>query len=445
MSESINLQEQDAATQHPVYLEEQAAVHGGFDIPPLPHTQEANGAEPTQDNADELTAKVVATASTLFDAHVQKKVAEVGDEITAHVSPTITAVVDSARQTVAKAAALQEESRTLRGTIDDAATRIQEADSQLEERVSQVEALVRGGEERVSVLERASADQVVAAIRQVKAEGTPEERLVVTRLEKTAQPTHAHFPLLKAAIEANVPAWLHGEAGSGKSTAAAQVAEHYGLDYRFVQANPTTSESKLLGFIDAGGNYRRTGLRQVVEGGGVFLIDEIDNGTPAALTTLNALLANGHGEFPDALVPRHPNTRFVAAANTVGKGANAQYVGRNPIDAATIDRFAFIPWNIDEGLENTMVGLPYDTPPIKLDEGGVPTPAEWKDTVRATRSAVGDLALRHLVTPRATLYGSQLAQAGVGRKWLAEMTLFKGMKEQERSKIESRLGVRNGW
>jgi len=46
----------------------------------------------------------------------------------------------------------------------------------------------------------------------------------------------------------------------------------------------------------------------------------------------------------------------IAAANTYGKGADRQYVGRNELDESTIDRFRIgtVPMDYDEGLETAL-------------------------------------------------------------------------------------------
>ncbi|MCH7728630.1 MAG: hypothetical protein IH991_19420, partial [Planctomycetes bacterium] len=59
------------------------------------------------------------------------------------------------------------------------------------------------------------------------------------------------------------------------------------------------------------------------------------------LVVVNAALANGHLRLPDGTtVDRHADFVCAAAANTFGTGADRQYVGRNQLDAATLDRFA---------------------------------------------------------------------------------------------------------
>lgn len=251
-----------------------------------------------------------------------------------------------------------------------------------------------------------------------------------------AKPSHYHTPLVRAALQADVPIWLHGEAGSGKSTAGEQAANSLGLPFRSISLGPTTSKSDLMGYRDAIGNYHSTAYREVYENGGVFMFDEIDNGSASILTILNSALANGHGEFPDSRVPRHETARFIASANTIGRGATSEYVGRAPIDAATIDRFAFIPMDTDEDLEEALIlGTEINRSPLDISAGEVPSSEEWLATVRAHRQALGELGIRAIISQRASLYGVRLAELGVGKDWLGEMLLYKGMKEHDREKL----------
>jgi MoxR-like ATPase len=77
---------------------------------------------------------------------------------------------------------------------------------------------------------------------------------------------------------------------------------------------------------------------------GVFLLDEMDAADPNVLLVINSALANkrmavsSRPAKPYAI--RHKNFVCIAAANTVGTGADRLYSGRNKLDAATLDRFA---------------------------------------------------------------------------------------------------------
>jgi hypothetical protein len=253
--------------------------------------------------------------------------------------------------------------------------------------------------------------------------------------------SHLHAPLLKAALMADVPVWLYGEAGSGKSTAAEQMADELDLSFRSISLGPSTSKADLMGYRDATGEYRSTAYRETYEDGGVFLFDEIDNAHPSVLTILNNSIANNQGEFPDKRISRHDDTRFIAAANTIGRGATAEYVGRTPIDAATIDRFAFVPMDIDPELEEALVlGDQVKDSYVDISSGGVPNAREWLAVVRAHREAVSELGIRAIIGQRAALYGKRLAEQGVGKDWLSEMLLYKGMKKYDREKLESAAG-----
>ena len=291
----------------------------------------------------------------------------------------------------------------------------------------------------VEQLHQGTSEEVVNALRTILAldhTTRQQEYPALQQFVNRAKPSHYHTPLVRAALQADVPIWLHGEAGSGKSTAGEQAANSLGLPFRSISLGPTTSKSDLMGYRDATGNYHSTAYRKVYENGGVFMFDEIDNGSASILTILNSALANGHGEFPDSRVPRHETARFIASANTIGRGATSEYVGRAPIDAATIDRFAFIPMDTDEDLEDALIlGTEINRSPLDISAGEVPSPKEWLATVRAHRQALGELGIRAIISQRASLYGVRLAEQGVGKDWLGEMLLYKGTKEHDREKL----------
>ena len=58
--------------------------------------------------------------------------------------------------------------------------------------------------------------------------------------------------------------------------------------------------------------------------------------------------------FPHETIDRHPDFKMVAAANTWGKGASLEHVGRNALDASTLDRFDNIYVDYDTDLESAL-------------------------------------------------------------------------------------------
>ncbi len=254
---------------------------------------------------------------------------------------------------------------------------------------------------------------------------------------------HHKFPLLAAAVAARVNVMLVGPAGSGKTTAAVKAAQALGLP--FYGTGAINSEYKLTGFIDAQGRIVSTAFRKAFEHGGVFLFDEIDASLPGALLAFNAALANDWMDFPDANVKRHDDFRVIAGANTFGTGADRQYVGRNQLDAASLDRYAVIDWNYDEALEASLLGLPAPK--------GAPCPADilpreeeevrglaarWIDRVRKVRGAVSDLKVRHVVSPRATINGTKLLAAGWDWHSVEEAVIWKGLDKDTKAKVETK-------
>ncbi len=260
---------------------------------------------------------------------------------------------------------------------------------------------------------------------------------VIKKVHALRSPKHMHSPLLDACIAANIPAYLYGEAGSGKTTAAEIAASTRGLPSRSTTFTPTASDIKLLGYRDGNGKYNSTGFREIWEGGGIFMMDEIDNGNPNMVVVMNNALEKSEAEFPDGLVKRHENTRIVAGANTIGKGATAMYVGRSPLDAATLDRFAMIPWDIDPWLESLIINVKNPEPQEKIEikEGGVPKRGEWLDEVRGFRDRAAVNGMKIIVSQRATINGVKLAREGVGMKWLSEMLIYRGMNDTDRKKL----------
>lgn len=232
---------------------------------------------------------------------------------------------------------------------------------------------------------------------------------------------HMALPDIVTAVVAGTSPFLVGPAGSGKTTLAEQVATV--LKRKFYLESRVTSEFKLLGFIDAAGHVVRTQFREAYEHGGVFLLDEVDASDPDALTAFNSALANGLAAFPDALVRRHPDFVAIAAGNTYGRGADRQYVGRNQLDAATLDRLAIFEVDYDEMLELELSG-----------------DVEWARFVQKVRKAVELEKVRHVVSPRASISGAKLLAAGMDRAKVEEATIWKGLDGAQRSRVAHRMG-----
>lgn len=236
---------------------------------------------------------------------------------------------------------------------------------------------------------------------------------------------HNQFENLIKIVLTGQPVVLVGPAGTGKSHAAEAVATTLDLQFYAMSVGAQTSKSDLIGYMDANKNYQTTAFRQAYEDGGLFLLDEIDAGNSNVLIQLNAALANGYMSFPDKMVRRHEKFRFIASANTFGSGANRQYVGRNQLDAATIDRFAFLQWNIDARVEESLAIGKYGN--------------AWLDCVRHARKFVEEQELRVVVSPRATQRGSLLLAAGLDFNDVLHMALLSQFAQEEKQRMHNEL------
>lgn len=173
---------------------------------------------------------------------------------------------------------------------------------------------------------------------------------------KTTKIDQAHkaLPELVAWLGADEHVYMHGPAGSGKTTLATQAAEALGRP--FYKTGAVLSKYELVGFVDGAGAYHKTAFREAWEEGAVFLFDEMDSSAAEAIVAINDALSNGTYTFPDKAkaVPMGKGFRAIGAGNTTGTGATRQYVGRNPLDAASRDRFKVMEIGYDEDLERRL-------------------------------------------------------------------------------------------
>ena len=167
---------------------------------------------------------------------------------------------------------------------------------------------------------------------------------------------HEKFETVLKFVANNEPVFLTGAAGTGKNVLCKQVADALGLKFYFT--NAVTQEYKLTGFTDAMGNYQPTQFYEAFTKGGVFMLDEMDASIPEVLVILNAAIANRYFDFPAPIgyVEAHPDFRVIAAGNTTGHGADFEYVGRNQLDAASLDRFAVVRIGYSNAIEDSVAG-----------------------------------------------------------------------------------------
>lgn len=248
---------------------------------------------------------------------------------------------------------------------------------------------------------------------------------------KTIANAHAALPDVITALMRRKNVMLVGPMGTGKSTLAEHAAEALSLEFDFMAVGPQTSKSDILGYMTADGTYVPSSFRRAYESGKLWLFDELDAAHPGVLTIINAALSNGHMSFPDGLVTRHDDFRCVAAANTYGRGPDRMYVGRQAIDAATLDRFIVLEVEVDQALETTLaMATGYDA--AKCDRV-ISYVREVRESAVTKKMAIG-------FSPRATVNACDMLDAGMVWDKVLSSCIRKGISDADWSKVSS--GIR---
>ena len=167
---------------------------------------------------------------------------------------------------------------------------------------------------------------------------------------------HQEFPFILTNLLNGIAVFMVGPAGSGKTSIGKQAAEVLKRDFYFTGA--ISQLYQFEGYTDAKGEYQETQFYKAFKNGGVFLLDEMDASNPDVLVKLNTALANRYYDFPAPIgkVEAHPDFCVLAAGNTYGLGADYEYVGRNQLDAASLDRFILDEIDYDPDIESYCAG-----------------------------------------------------------------------------------------
>lgn len=246
----------------------------------------------------------------------------------------------------------------------------------------------------------------------------------------------AHYFLERAIklLAAGFNLYLWGPAGSGKTTAALQVAKALGRECELDTLDPTTFRSMIQGSIMPTGNHAETAFTRCWEQGKVYIPDETDLAPGHVQTLFNSALANGHAPLAWGSIERPEGFGFIGTGNTPGRATRA-FPDRKAMSAAFMDRLYFVYWPIDPAIECRVAGLPIPAPPQRNVR--TCTPQAWGKWVMDVREYCKDNAPTVMVTPRATILGIKAMECGEGLEEIADGLVFRGADPELRNRILS--------
>ena len=238
---------------------------------------------------------------------------------------------------------------------------------------------------------------------------------------------HRCFDTVLKFVNADEPVFLTGPAGCGKNVLCKQIAKALELPFYFT--NAVTQEYKITGFTDAMGKYHETEFYKAFKNGGLFMLDEMDASIPEVLVILNSAIANKYFDFPAPIgfVEAHPDFRVVAAGNTFGLGADYDYVGRNQLDMASLDRFAVVKVDYDRDIEMRLA----------LND------AQLVEFAHDFRDACNHAGVRALFSYRAVNRIAKLKDC-LGLEEALKTCLLKNLQQDELNNIFDRINKREG-
>ncbi|SCW95761.1 AAA family ATPase [Ancylobacter rudongensis] len=231
-----------------------------------------------------------------------------------------------------------------------------------------------------------------------------------------------NIDLLKKVIigfELNIPTYLWGFHGTGKTTVLEQASARTGRPFIRVQHTINMQESEVLGqwtVKDGATHFQLGPLPMAMINGWVYCADEYDFAMPAVTALYQPVLEGKALLIKDAppmfrRIEPHPNFRFVGTGNTNGIGdETGLYQGTLVMNAANFSRFGIteeVTYNEAKVEESILISR------TKIDRATASKIVKFANDVR---KLFRDGKISMTVSPRELIRAAQLGIA-YGAKW----------------------------
>lgn len=245
---------------------------------------------------------------------------------------------------------------------------------------------------------------------------------------------------------------LRGPAGNGKTTGAKQILKDLGFNIYNIDCNDSLTADDLVGGIkleSTGQGQMKTTFQPGIfakafaDPKGAILMDEFDALDPKlALCIQSALLRDSGGPGKRELsVPTNDGDKvmvsegkcpIILTMNTYGSGATREYVGRNTLDAASLDRINTIV-DTDYANEDKIVHARY--PDLKKDKVN-----EIVAFAKRIRMKIAEKNMRIILSTRRLLDIAEtilIDNTSTEKAW--DVEFWGRMDEHERTKLKGAL------
>lgn len=186
---------------------------------------------------------------------------------------------------------------------------------------------------------------------------TPENQAFVPKINDTYVYDIDELKNVMLAVDLNIPAYVWGHKGTGKSEMWEQLAARTNRPHFRVQHTGNTEESHVVGQWTVKNNpvtnhaetvFELGPLPLAMQNGWMYIADEYDFAMPSVLSVYQAVLEGKplvikEADAENRVIHPHPNFRFCATGNTNGGGdETGLYQGTTLQNSANYDRFGMV-------------------------------------------------------------------------------------------------------